>query len=183
MKTNDLATSVLGLAAFTFTTVLAPRARATDEFVAVYVQGMGGSQTTNSGDSAGALGVQAGAQLFFLEAYASQTAFSGSGSVTRAVVGPFLDIDFAKWELSLHLGVGGIRDSGGVLLGNDPTGPQSGGVARLGVELARDLGEFFAVGASLYSETYAVRNNDTQDNWNRGSNVFLSGHLRFELGL
>lgn len=180
---RSLAASVLGLGAFAFTTAWAPSAQATDESVAVYVQGMGGSQTTNDGTSAGALGVQAGAQLFFLEAYASQTAFSGSGNVTRAVVGPFLDIDFAKWELSLHLGVGAIRDSGGVLLGNDLSGPQSGGVARLGIELARDLGDFFAIGASLYSEAYAVRNSGTQDDFNRGSSVFLSGHLRFELGI
>ncbi|MDX2022574.1 MAG: hypothetical protein SF187_20220 [Deltaproteobacteria bacterium] len=183
MKTNALVASVFGLAAFTATTAVAPVASATDESIAVYVEGMGGSQTNNAGDSAGALGVQAGVQLFFLEAYASQTAFSGSASVTRAVLGPFFDIDVGKWELSLHLGVGGIRDSGGVLLGNDFSGPQTGGVARLGLALDRDLGDFFAIGASLYTEGYAVRNEDTKEDWTRGSSVLLSGHLRFELGI
>jgi len=183
MRTNTFAASVLGLAVFTGITAASSMARATDESVAVYVEGMGGSQTNNAGGTVGGVGVQAGAQLFFLEAYASHTAFSGSGGVTRAVIGPFFDIDFGKWELSLHLGVGGIRDSGGVLLGNDFSGPQSGGVARVGLALDRDLGDFFAIGASLYSEAYAVRNSDTQTDWNRGSSVFLSGHLRFELGI
>lgn len=60
-------------------------AYAKDETAAVYVQGMGGSLSTNDGQSRGGLGLQAGAQLLFLEAYASQTAFANDATLDRSL--------------------------------------------------------------------------------------------------
>lgn len=158
-------------------------ARAADESLAVYVQGMGGSQSTNDGRSSGALGVQAGVQALSLEAYASRTAFGGGEGVTRAVAGTVFDVNLGKWELSLHLGVGGIAGSGEALLGPQAPGNQSGGVARIGLGLERDLGTFLALGASVQSEAFTVKATSGDDEWSQGSSVFLSGHLKFELGI
>ncbi|MDX2024040.1 MAG: hypothetical protein SF187_27620 [Deltaproteobacteria bacterium] len=158
-------------------------AHAADESLAVYVQGMGGSQSNNSGVSLGGFGVQAGLQVLFLEAYVSQTSFGADTSVTRAVAGTVFDVNFGPWELSLHLGVGAIAGSGDALLGPGTSGDQSGAVARVGLGLERDLGAFFAAGASLESETYSVKSASGDDRWSGGSSVFLSGHLKFELGI
>ena len=163
----------------------APSTHAADETAAVYVQGMGGSLSNNAGQSAGGLGFQAGAQLLFLEVYGSQTVFTGDSTISRAVIGPYLDFNIGSWELSLHAGVGGIRGTGGALLGNDFSGTQQGGVARLGATFEHDLGPFFVLGVSLDGESFAVKPPDSpvDDKWKTGSSVFLSGHLKFELGI
>lgn len=161
-------------------------AHAKDETAAVYVQGMGGSLSTNDGQSRGGLGLQAGAQLLFLEAYASQTAFANDAIITRAVMGSFFDLSLGRhWELSLHFGVGGIRDTGGALFGEPGTGSNTGAVARIGMGIERDLGSFFVLGASLDTESFAVKPSAYEGvrDWRTGSSVFLSGHLKFELGI
>jgi hypothetical protein len=160
-------------------------AHAEDETAAIYVQGMGGSMSNNASQSVGGLGWQAGAQLLIFEAYLNQTAFANGSSVTRAVFGPYFDVTLGHWELSLHLGVGAIRDSGGALYGDSSEGPHNGAVARIVVALERDLGTFFVIGASLDSEAFSSKsmNYGTGSQWQDGSSVFLSGHLKFELGI
>jgi hypothetical protein len=184
MKPSFYATivgTVLLLAAMTAPEV----AHAEDETAAIYVQGMGGSMSNNAGQSVGGLGWQAGAQLLIFEAYLNQIAFANGSSVTRAVFGPYFDLTLGHWELSLHLGVGAIRDSGGALFGEDSAGAHNGAVARIGVGLERDLGTFFVIGASLDSEAFSSKsmNYGADSQWQDGSSVFLSGHLKFELGI
>jgi hypothetical protein len=142
------------------------------EIVGVYGQGQAGY----SGEAA--VGVRAGAQVTFFEAYFDRTEQLSGGSVTRVVGGVALSIPLVVARITGRAGVGWVSDQDGGLDGNEMFGPRSGFVARAGAALELPAGKALAVGLMLEQEYYSVRSGEDS-----GGNTMAALYLKLHLGL
>jgi len=170
------------------------------DVVAAYLQGYGGVANQTNGGSDGvsaggsggpALGVQAGARFLIFEAYADHTVFGNSVSVSRGIVGLRAALELGGFRLVLRGGGGAIDERGGALTGRLDGGPERVGVvARAGAALERKFAPTLLGGLGLEGEVFnvgplsgtTINANGTTDRIS-GSDVFLSFHLKFEIGI
>ena len=150
----------------------------------VYAKAQGGTLSNDAVDPSAALGWQLGGQLFFLEAYANQTYLDSDVWARRLVIGPVIDFDIGtKWELTLRAGIGLLQERGGALTGNvAATDTRNGVVARIGGSLERSLSRLVSAGVAVDAERFAVDDTGLFES-DSGEAFFLSGFLKFELGL
>jgi len=184
---NRSALFLASVAAFASVIGLFHAAPARADVAAVYVQGEGGSMQRADGDMPLGLGWRAGAQVLFIEGYASQLYLDSGVSVSRAVVGPYIDFELGDWELVFNAGAGVIADEGGGLTGAPLPGSRAGLVARAGVALERELSALLIFGVKAEAEIFTLTGtNDATRNLaaydESGTAVFLSAHMKFELG-
>jgi hypothetical protein len=191
-RTSLLATVIAACALW-----LAPRLARAD-VAAGYLQGHGGlssndgtTRASTSASSTGAgltpgLGFQVGARLLFLEGYYDRTAFSSAASVSRGIIGVRSSLGTGDLRLVLRGGGGMIFEHGGAItaaaLG---LGDRRGVVARAGVALEKRLthGEFVG-GIALDGEAFSLQKSVAAISERvQGGDVFLSLHVRFELGI
>jgi hypothetical protein len=125
-----------------------------------------------------ALGLQAGARLFFFEGYLDHTEMTRTGSVSRAVLGLRGDLSILKLRLAVRAGVGAMNEEDGALSGVDVEGMQRvGACARLGGALDYELTQRLFFGVGMDGEAYALEGDRT------GYDVMANARLSFELGI
>ncbi|HEX2659518.1 MAG TPA: hypothetical protein VHU40_14645 [Polyangia bacterium] len=169
------------------------------DLLAAYVQGYGGLSSADSSVSGaassssgrqGALGVQAGARILFLELYGDYTSLGDGMSVERGILGLRVGLDVtSKTRLELRLGGGAIGEEGGALTG-PANAPQHrvGVVGRAGVNLEHqlvDMGRLMG-GIGINAETFSMAPADNPElprGWVSGSDVLATLHLKFEIGI
>ena len=177
---------------------LARPARA--DVVAGFVQGQGGlsssdatTASTNrisslslSSGLAPGLGFQVGARLLFVEGYYDRTSFGSGASVQRGIVGVRWKMGLGDYRLVLRAGGGFLTEHGGAISGSAQGGDRRGPVARAGLAIERRLtrGELTA-GLGLDGEVFSLETPSTPNvaDTTFGGDLFLSLHLRFELGI
>lgn len=177
------------------------------DIAAAYIQGYGGLSSPQSsaapsggalgpaasGDTAGGVGVQAGARLLIFEGYGDYTAFGSGQSVLRGIVGLRGAVGLGGFRLVLRGGGGLLDERGGVLTGRaaDGTGNERiGVVARAGVALERQLAPLLLGGLGVDGEIFnlgspngtTIHTDGTSDRLS-GADIFLSLHLKFEIGI
>lgn len=176
--------------------VLARPARA--DVIAGFVQGQGGLSSTDTTTSTRTsslsassglvpgLGFQVGARLLFVEGYYDRTAFGSGASVQRGIVGVRGKIGLGDLRLVLRAGAGILTEHGGAISGSAQGGDRRGAVGRAGVALEKRLtrGELIA-GIGLDAEVFSLETPSTPNvaDTTFGGDLFLSLHLRFELGI
>jgi hypothetical protein len=174
--------------------VLAGAAPARAESFSLYLQGQGGfggntaselmpdgSQSPSPGP---ALGVEAGARAFFLDAYVNRDAYLHGGTVTRAILGVEGDVGLVGFRVSLRLGAGLLYQKDGALDGMT-AGEENGLVGRVGAALEKSISSRFLVGLGLDGEFYQLRPSfgDGTQGPRSGTDVLATLRIRFELGL
>jgi hypothetical protein len=187
-----IAAVVVGVTAGLVTGAARP-ARA--EILAGYIQGHGGlsspetssASAATSGNASPGLGVQAGIRLFIFEAYADHTSMTAGSSTSRGILGLRAGIGLGNWRLVLRGGGGVIAEHGGALTGRVDGAPDRTGVAaRAGVALERKLAPMLLGGVGLDGEAFDLITGGTDPGTEKqitGSDVFLSLHLKFEIGI
>ena len=194
---------VLGAAVALFLLTVMGGARvARADLVAAYLQGHGGISsvqvdgvTGQRPGSATALGFQAGVRLLGLEVYGDHTSFGSGAAVQRGILGLRLGFGLRDTRLELRAGGGLIGEYGGALVGPVAAANRIGVVGRVGVDLEKRLSEALLLGFGVTAETFTLDNSDNvagigmgggalqRDGWIRGSDIFASLHLKFELGI
>jgi hypothetical protein len=194
---SSVAKAGVGLAAFLTLAVFARPARA--DLLAAYIQGYGGvsnadssvsSAASSSSGRQGALGVQAGARILFLELYGDYTTLGDGMAIERAILGLRVGLDVtSKTRIELRLGGGAIGEEGGALTGPANAPPHRVGVVgRAGINLEHqlvDMGRLMG-GVGINAETFAMAPADNPtlpQGWISGGDVLASLHLKFELGI
>ncbi len=197
MRNFQKRASVIALALTAATLVFAPARRAHADVIAGFVQGQGGlsssdattNRTSSLSSSSGltpGLGFQVGARLLFVEGYYDRTAFGSGASIQRGIVGVRARFGPGDLRLVLRAGAGMLTEHGGAISGIALGGDRRGVVGRVGVALEKRLsrGELFA-GVGLDGEVFSLQTPDTPhvNDTSVGGDLFLSLHLRFELGI
>jgi hypothetical protein len=175
---------------------LARPARA--DVIAGFVQGQGGLSSTDTTTSTRTsslsassglvpgLGFQVGARLLFVEGYYDRTAFGSGASVQRGILGVRGKIGLGDLRLVLRAGAGVLTEHGGAISGSAQGGDRRGAVGRAGVAIEKRLtrGELIA-GIGLDGEVFSLDTPSTPNaaDTTFGGDLFLSLHLRFELGI
>jgi hypothetical protein len=198
MRNHPRRWSVIALAMTVagFFSALARPARA--DVIAGFVQGQGGLSSTDTTTSTRTsslsassglvpgLGFQVGARLLFVEGYYDRTAFGSGASVQRGIVGVRGKIGLGDFHLVLRAGAGILTEHGGAISGSAQGGDRRGAVGRAGVALEKRLtrGELIA-GIGLDGEVFSLETPSTPNvaDTTFGGDLFLSLHLRFELGI
>ncbi len=182
----------LALTAATLIFTLSRPARA--DIIAGFLQGQGGlssGDASNRSSSPGSgltpgLGFQVGARLLFVEGYYDRTAFGSGASIQRGIVGVRGKLGIGDFRLVLRAGAGILTEHGGAISGSAQGGDRRGAVGRVGVALEKRLtrGELVA-GVGLDGEVFSLQTPDTPNvaDTTFGGDLFLSVHLRFELGI
>jgi hypothetical protein len=164
------------------------------DVIAAYLQGHGGLASPELGQGSGGssgvtpgLGVQAGARLLIFEVYGDHTSFGGGSSVQRGILGLRAALGFGGVRLILRGGGGVIAEHGGALTGRlDGTPDRSGAVVRAGVALEKQVARMTMIGFGLDGEAFSVAASGVPAQSGgivTGSDVFVSLHLKFELGI
>ncbi len=167
------------------------------DIVAGYVQGHGGlsNPQADSGmasparSASGGLGLQAGLRLLIFEAYADHTTLGSGASTSRGIAGLRGAIGLGGWRLMLRGGGGVIAEQGGALTGRlDGSPDRTGVVARAGVALEKKLAPTLFGGIGLDAEVFSLFAAEDAVSAGTGarisgSNVFVSLHLKFEVGI
>ena len=169
------------------------------DVVAGFVQGQGGLSSSDATTSsnralslssssalAPGLGFQIGARLLFVEGYYDRTAFGSGASVQRGIVGVRWKMGLGDFRLVMRAGAGLLTEHGGAISGSAQGGDRRGAVGRAGVALEKRLtrGELTA-GLGLDGEVFSLETPSTPNaaDTTFGGDLFLSLHLRFELGI
>lgn len=194
---------VLGPAAAVFlVTILAGERAARADLLAAYLQGHGGISSVQVDGVAGqrpgsapALGFQAGVRLLGLEVYGDYTSFGSGAAVQRGILGLRLGFGVRDTRLELRAGGGLIGEYGGALVGPVAAANRIGVVGRVGVDLEKRLSEALLLGFGVTAESFTLDNSDNvagidmgggglqRHGWIRGSDIFASLHLKFEVGI
>jgi hypothetical protein len=185
----------LALTAATLVCTLSRQARA--DIVAGFVQGQGGlqsnsdtsnhstSQSSGGGLTPG-LGFQVGARLLFVEGYYDRMAFGSGASITRGIVGVRGKVGLGDFRLVLRAGAGLLTEHGGAISGSAQGGDRRGAVGRVGIALEKRLtrGELLG-GIGLDGEVFSLETPSMPNaaDTTFGGDLFLSLHIRFELGI
>jgi hypothetical protein len=180
-----------GLAAVALLTVtgVAP-ARA--KVLAAYLQGHGGlsspeSEAGYAAPVAAGVGMQGGARFLIFEAYGDRTSFGAGTGVTRGIFGLRGAASWGDFRLVLRGGGGMIAEQGGALTGRFAGTPdRSGAVLRGGIALESHIAPTLLGGFSIDGEVFDLAPSGGAGPYGeriRGSDVFLSVHLKFEIGI
>ena len=167
------------------------------DIVAAYLQGHGGfssphaedSAATASAGSSSGLGVQAGLRLLIFEAYADHTSLGSGSSLTRGILGLRGAIGLGTWRLILRGGGGVISERGGALTGGlDGAPDRTGVVARAGAALEKKLARTLHAGFGVEGEVFDLITGQEIGGTGAatqitGSDVFVTLHLKFEIGI
>lgn len=190
----------LTLAAAAVVLIFGGERKAHADLLAAYVQGHGGLSsaqvdgvTGQRPGNAAALGLQAGVRLLGLEAYGDYTSFGNGAAIQRGILGLRLGFSLHDTRLELRGGGGLINEYGGALAGPVGAANRMGVVGRIGVDLEKRLSEALLLGVGVTAESFALDNNAEQfqivggvpqrGGWIRGSDIFASLHLKFEIGI
>jgi hypothetical protein len=150
------------------------------KIAAVYASGLGGFQ--NNGTSDPGIGLMLGARLLIFDGYVDYTSFGQGETVSRGILG--LRGGFGSRDLRLVLrgGVGTIHEERGALTGPAGAPSRTGGVARLGAAIEGAINPVLFLGFGFDGETYSLPAT-VLGAPERGSDVFATLHLTFELGV
>lgn len=180
------AMAFLGL--LTFTAVAPAQAKV----LAAYIQGHGGlsSPETESGHAAPVapgVGMQGGARFLIFEAYGDRTSFGAGNGVTRGIFGLRGAASLGDFRLVLRGGGGVIAEQGGALTGRVAGTPDRlGAVLRGGIALESHIAPTLLGGFAIEGEVFDLAPSGGAGPYGerlRGSDVFLSVHLKFEIGI
>jgi hypothetical protein len=169
------------------------------DVIAGFVQGQGGLSSSDATTStnrisslslssglAPGLGFQVGARLLFVEGYYDRTSYGSGASTQRGIVGVRWKMGLGDYRLVLRAGGGFLTEHGGAISGSAQGGDRRGPVARAGVAIEKRLtrGELTA-GLGLDGEVFSLDTPSTPNvaDTTFGGDLFLSLHLRFELGI
>lgn len=197
-KQSPFARGGVALAVVLVVSLIGGRREARADLIAAFVQGHGGISSVQVDGSAAerpgsapAVGVQAGARLLGLEAYGDYTSFGGGAAIQRAILGLRLGFEIRDTRLELRAGGGLISEYGGALVGPLSAPNRMGVVARLGVNLERRVSDALLMGFGINAESFVLDASAVaptgallpRDGWIRGSDLFASLHLKFEIGI
>jgi hypothetical protein len=186
--------------ALTLAGLLSARSRsARADVIAGFVQGQGGLSSSDATTStnrisslslspglAPGLGFQVGARLLFVEGYYDRTSYGSGASTQRGIIGVRWKMGLGDYRLVLRAGGGFLTEHGGAISGSAQGGDRRGPVARAGVAIEKRLtrGELTA-GLGLDGEVFSLATPSTPSvaDTTFGGDLFLSLHLRFELGI
>jgi hypothetical protein len=171
-------TFILGIV--TAVALLVPGGPAEAKVAAVYASGHGGVQSGAERDPG--LGFMLGARVLILDGYADYTAFGMDSSVSRGILGLRGGFGTRETRLVLRGGAGAIREHGGALTGPLGAPDRTGGVVRVGAAFEAAVSPVLFLGFGVDGESYLLPSNGF-GSATRGSDVFASLHLTFELGI
>jgi len=199
LRTSSL-TPRVGLLGGLFVAVLlvAEERTARADLIAAYLQGHGGVSSVHvdgavghRADGAPGLGVQAGFRLLGLEVFGDHTSYGGGAAVQRGIVGLRLGFGHRDTRLELRAGGGVIGEHGGALVGPLAAPSRAGALWRVGANLERRVSPALFFGGGVNYESFILDGSSeapvggilARDGWIRGSNIFATLHLKFEVGI
>jgi hypothetical protein len=170
-------------------------AQAHADLFTLYVQGQAGTGgTTNNEVMPGGeqpsigngLGVRAGAQVLFLEAYVDRESFFHAGDATRAILGFQGGLSLGPLHVMGRAGAGVASESDGGIDGNTAVGARAGFVARAGIAVEGNVAPHLALGLGLEDEYYRLSegsNPMVDSDTHTGSDALGMLYLKVQFGL
>ncbi len=170
-------------------------AEAHADLFTLYVQGQAGTGGTSNNEvmpggerpSIGnGLGLRAGAQVLFLEAYVDHESFFDAGSATRAILGFQAGLSLGPLHLVGRAGAGVASENEGGIDGNTAVGSRAGFVARAGLALEGKVAPMVVLGLGLEDEYYRMSegsNPMVDGDAHTGSDALGMLYLKLQFGL
>jgi hypothetical protein len=156
-------------------------ATAEAKVAAVYASGYGGVQSGTNSETG--LGFNLGARILIFDGYVDYTGFGQGTSVSRGILGLRGGFGTSDLRLVLRAGAGAIREQGGALTGPLGAPDRTGAVARAGVAIEGAVAPVLYVGFGVDGESFVLPDNGIPGSPTRGSDIFASLRLTFELGI